>query len=65
MAVGVMVGLLVGVKVAEPMVITAPFKGAPEKLTAPVALDPVRSVTFTILDWKVPLALPEKLSATK
>jgi hypothetical protein len=61
--VGVRVFVIVGV--AGERVITAPFNGAPVKFTAPVPLVPDRSAAFRIAVWKVPLALPVKLSTTR
>jgi hypothetical protein len=56
----VAVELGVGVPVAAATVMTAPFKGAPLKLTGPEALDPVRSVLERREAWKVPVAVAEK-----
>ena len=35
------------------------------KFTTPVPFDPDRSVTLAICVWKLPFALPEKLSTTR
>jgi len=63
----VFVGVIVfvTVDVAADTVNTAPFNGAPLKLTGPVPLAPVRSVIFAIPVWNVPLAAPVKESATR
>jgi hypothetical protein len=55
----------VTVEVADDKVIVAPFNGAPLKFTGPVPLVPVRSVALRIVVWKVPFALPVKLSTTR
>jgi hypothetical protein len=63
--VAVGVGVFVTVEVAPETVTTAPFNGAPLKLTGPVPFVPTKSVTLAIDAWKVPFALPVKLSSTR
>ena len=71
LGVKLLVGLFVGVRVfvtvavAADRVNTAPVKGAPLKFTGPVPFVPERSVTFVIWVWKVPFAVPVKLSTTR
>jgi len=45
------VKLLVKVAVAVAILMEAPFKGRPEKFSAPPIFDPVREVLFTMLAW--------------
>jgi len=59
------VGVFVTVEVAPETVTTAPFNGVPLKFTGPVPFVPTKSVIAAIDAWKVPFALPVKLSSTR